>query len=108
MEIEKMLHSSPPQRLKKTYIIINILIIIGSITFLIFESWINKLDISLGLCTGILLLFNGLWSINKKNYSFFHRDDTAITNRYYWFFLIAIGTFLLIITGIYIISKVIA
>ncbi|HQD92571.1 MAG TPA: hypothetical protein PK924_04790 [Bacilli bacterium] len=108
MEIEKMLHSSPHKDLKKTYIIINILIIIGSITFLIFESWINKLDISLGLCTGILLLFNGLWSINKKNYSFFHRDDTAITNRYYWFFLIAIGTFLLIITGIYILSKVIA
>lgn len=86
MEIEKMLHSSPHKDFKKTYIIINILIIIGSITFLIFESWINKLDISLGLCTGILLLFNGLWSINKKNYSFFHRDDTAITNRYYWFF----------------------
>ena len=87
----------PPIKFKTLYLIINILIIISLIIGMIFfDGLIEK---SIPLC--IFCLFNGFWSLNRKWYSFFHRNNKEYSNVGVWLIFIIIGTLLLVLDVLY-------
>lgn len=88
-----------PKKNRTLYIIINILIFATIIfTRLMYEElFIVAIPIS------VFFLFNGLWSINRKWYSFIHRDDKSYSKRYAWFIFMIPGISLSTLITIYII-----
>ena len=65
-------------------------------------SWIFCDDLilkSIPLC--IFCLYNGLWSISKTYYSWFHRDNKEYSVAWMWLLLIICGVSLLILDIIY-------
>jgi len=87
-----------PQKNKVIYIIINLLIVITTLALLFIYS--NKTIVT-GLCFSVLLLFNGIWGFNKKNYSFIHRDDKGYSTQYAWIIFLILGFLLLILCIVY-------
>lgn len=88
---------TPPTKFKTLNWIINIIIIISMILSMIFtQSILIKL---VPLC--VFLLFNGLWSINEKWYSFCHRNDESYSVKYLWIIFIVLGSALLVFDIIY-------
>ena len=87
----------PPTKFKNLNLIINFILIISVIVSMIFVNGIIKKSISLA----IFLLFNGLWSINRKWYSLCHRDDKSYSVKYIWIIFIILGSALLIFDTVY-------
>lgn len=87
----------PPTKFKILYLIINIIIICSVVIGMIFLD--DLIEKSIPLC--IFCLFNGFWSINKKWYSFFHRDNKDYSNVGVWIIWIVIGVLLLILDVLY-------
>ena len=88
---------TPPTKFKMLNWIINIILVISIILSMIFIGGIIEKSIS--LC--VFLLFNGLWSINRKWYSICHRDDESYNVKYIWIIFIVLGSVLLIFDIIY-------
>lgn len=90
-------YKSPPKKFKLLYLIVNIVIIIPLIL-----SWILLDDLilkSIPIC--IFCLYNGLWSINKNYFSWFHRDNREYSVVWMWLILIICGIAILIFDIIY-------
>ena len=68
----------PQKKFKILYDLINIIIIIPCILCLLFT--VHMIFKSIPLC--IFCLFNGLWSINGKWYSWMHRNDESYNVKY--------------------------
>jgi len=88
-----------PKKNKGIYIFINTIIIVFNILILILYKDLINLAISIA----VLFLFNGLWSINRKWYSFIHRDNKSYYCMYAWLMAIIIGILLTILIIIYIV-----
>ena len=83
-----MYHFSPPKKLKTLYIIINILLIITVIIFaLLFHSRVEVF----GIPITVWMLFNGLWALNGKWYSWFHKKDKSSYSHGFWLILLITG-----------------
>lgn len=85
---------TPPKKNKFVYISVNVAILIA---FLTLRIVCGNDEVILGLNMGIFCLFNGIWSLNKKNFSLIHRDDKRY--QYGWIFALILG-FLMIITSL--------
>lgn len=88
---------TPPTKFKTLYLIVNIVIIIPLIL-----SWILLDDLILkSIPISIFCLYNGLWSINKNYFSWFHRDNREYSVVWMWLILIICGIAILIFDIIY-------
>ena len=87
----------PPTKFKKLNWIINIILVVSIIISAIYIDGLVEKSIS--IC--VFLLFNGLWSINRKWYSLCHRDDESYNVKYAWIIFIVLGGVLLICDIIY-------
>ena len=83
-----MYHFSPPNKLKHIYIVINILLIITVILFALFFH--SRVEV-LGIPITVWVLFNGLWSLNGKWYSWFHKKDKSSSSNGFWLILLITG-----------------
>jgi len=90
----------PPKNHKVIYMTINATILIAFLTLLIVYG--NNIVI-MGLSMGTFFLFNGIWSLNKKNYSLIHRDDKSYSIQYVWIMALIVGILLLVICLVYLI-----
>lgn len=91
-----------PSKCKAVYIIINIFIVISiAVIGIIFQNNIILISIPIA----VLCMFNGIWSINRKLYSFIHRDNKNYSINYSWIIAIILGSLLSILAIIYLIIK---
>lgn len=88
---------TPPTKFKILNWIINVILILFIILSMIFFD--NIVEKSISLC--IFLLYNGLWSINRKWYSLCHRDDESYNVKYVWIIFLILGCLLLILDIVY-------
>lgn len=87
----------PPSKYKLIYIFINIAIIIATITI----WFIYRSIVLVGIPLCVLLLYNGLWSVNKNWYSLCHRKDKSYSIQYVWIMFIILGSTLLVLELLY-------
>jgi hypothetical protein len=76
-----------PKKNRAIYIIINTLIVAS----IILIRFIYEEILYVAIPITAMFLFNGLWSINRKWYSFIHRDDESYYNKYVWLIFMILG-----------------
>lgn len=86
-----------PSKFKLIYLVINILLIIS----IIIVTICLKEIIFIAIPVSIFLLYNGLWSINKKWFSWIHRDNEAYYIKWVWIMFIILGGLLFILEILY-------
>ena len=72
---------NPPNKYKRIYILINIVILLSIIV--ITALFYNRIEI-FGIPIALWWLFNGLWSVNSNWYSWFHRNDKSSYSHGFW------------------------
>ncbi len=93
----------PPIKNRFVYIIVNGMIII---TFFTLRMVGGNDAIMLGLSLGTFFLFNGVWSMNRKNFSLIHRDDKNSNLAYGWIIAVILGALLVILCLTYLVISI--
>lgn len=88
-----------PKKNRAIYIIINTFIV----TSIILIKFIYEEILYVSIPIAAMFLFNGLWSINRKWYSFIHRDDKSYYNKDVWLIFIILGILFSTLLLIYVI-----
>ena len=86
-----------PSKFTLIYLVINILLIIS----IIIVKICLKEIIFIAIPVSIFLLYNGLWSINKKWFSWIHRDNETYYIKWTWIMFIILGGLLFILEILY-------
>lgn len=83
-----MYRFSPPKKLKYVYIVSNVLLLASIIVCnVLYSGNIRIIGIPIALWT----LFNGLWSINRNLYSWFHRNNKSYSSNGFWLICLVCG-----------------
>lgn len=87
----------PPQKGRRLYIFLNFLLLAATYAGIAFKGVLSSWT---AFAAGAFFLMNGLWSAEKRLFSWLHREDPSQSMfRWLWIAFLALGT-LLIAAGI--------